>query len=58
MQPDKANGPKDIVDAFAKWFCGECDSPPSWKIVQLVILRKPDASAEKALRGFRAVALM
>ena len=32
-----------------KWFQSrcrrECDAPPSWEIVQLVFLRKPDASA-------------
>ena len=35
-----------------------CDSPASWKIVKLVFLKKPDASAVTGTRGYRAIALM
>ena len=49
--------PTESTNEIATWvqcrFRGECDSPPSWKTVHLVSLRKPDASAEYRIRGNR-----
>ena len=43
---------------FDKRLKGECRAPEAWKILRLVLLKKPDAKLEKGLRGFRAIALL
>ena len=71
MMRKKAGGPADclvtemlqcllvheVTHWFEKRFKGECRAPEAWKILRQVFLQKPDASLEKGLRGFRAVAL-
>ena len=38
-------------------FYGREEDPGSWKIVNLVILRKPDAGPKKEIRSYRAIAV-
>ena len=38
-------------------FMGTMEAPDSWKIVQLVFLRKTDADPRKGIKGYRAIAL-
>ena len=34
------------------------ESPSSWRVVKLVFLRKPDAAPTRAIRSYKAIALM
>ena len=67
MKPDEANGPEDAsvtevlkelpietIYDIPEWFQHRAQS--SWRIVKLVFLRKPDASAEKGIRDCQAIA--
>ena len=47
----------EVAECFQERFMGRADAPNSWRIVHLVVLRKPDAAPAKRIRSFRAIAL-
>ena len=44
----------EITQYFQANFKGQDEAPSSWKIVNSVFLRKPDAEPKKAIRSYRA----
>ena len=46
-----------VTRCFQERFVGMMESPNSWKVVNLVFLRKPDAAPTKEVRSYRAIAL-
>ena len=52
--------PTEVIYEVTHWFQmrfqGDCRVPEAWCILRLVFLKKPDASSEKGLRGFRVIA--
>ena len=46
-----------IRKCFQERFMGQTEAPSSWKVVNLVFLRKPDAEPQKGIRNYKAVAL-
>ena len=48
----------EVTPWFNKRFKGDCCVTEEWKILHRVFLKKPNAKLGKALRGFRAVALL
>ena len=63
MCDSKVNGPEDkVVSEMIKHFLLEkiytkIEAPSSWKFVELVFLRKPDAEPKEGIRSYRAIAL-
>ena len=49
----------EVAHWFDQRFRGECRALEAWKVLRLVFLKKkPDATLEKSLRGFRTIALL
>ena len=46
-----------LTKCFQGRFLGQMESPSSWKVVKLVLLRKRDAAPTKGMRSYRAIAL-
>ena len=60
MSKDKTNGPTNIVvtEMIQDHISGESDAPiPALGVLQLVILRTPDAKESRSMRVYRAIAL-
>ena len=46
-----------VTMCFQERFLGQMKSISSWKIVRLVLFRKPDAEPKKGIRNYKAIAL-